>query len=50
MADASSDESLTLVITETGDFQGTTPEPVVLRPVPIPEVIVLDITETQDVE
>jgi len=50
MADASSDESLTLVITETDDFQGRTPEPVVLRPVPIPEVIVLTITETGDVE
>ena len=50
MADASSDESLTLAITETADFQGTTLEPVVLRPVPIPEVIVLSITETGDVE
>ena len=50
MADASSDESLTLVITETDDFQGTTLEPVVLKPVPIPEVIVLNTTETQDVE
>jgi len=50
MADASSDETLTLAITETDDFQGRTPEPVVLRPVPIPEVIVLNITETGDVE
>jgi len=50
MADASSDELLTLVITEAGDFQGRTLEPVVLRPVPIPEVIVLTITETSDVE
>jgi len=50
MADASSDETLTLAITETDDFQGTTPEPVVLRPVPIPEVIILTITETSDVE
>ena len=50
MADASSDETLTLAITETDDFQGTAPEPVVLRPVPIPEVIVLDLTETSDVE
>ena len=48
MADASSDESLTLAITETEDFQGRTPEPVVLRPVPIPEVIILTITETSD--
>ena len=46
MADASSDESLTLVITETSDFHGTALDPVVLRPVPIPEVIVLTITET----
>lgn len=50
MADASSDETTTLAITETSDFQGRTPDPVVLRPVPIPEVIVLSITETGDVE
>jgi hypothetical protein len=48
MADASSDESLTLVITETSDFHGTALEHVVLRPVPIPEVIILTITETSD--
>ena len=50
MADASSDETTTVAITETSDFQGTALEPVVLRPIPIPEVIVLNTTETQDVE